>query len=85
MEFTADPYIGTKDTARVDACPVDWIHPKKNTSYNEGNPASMRSRSFTLTGWSASIAAAACRSVSAILAMDHLPDKWKQFAEINAS
>jgi hypothetical protein len=23
----AEPCIGTKDTARVDACPVDCIHP----------------------------------------------------------
>ena len=25
----AEPCIGTKDTACVDACPVDCIHPKK--------------------------------------------------------
>ncbi len=24
-----------KDTACVDACPVDCIHPKKNTTYDE--------------------------------------------------
>jgi NAD-dependent dihydropyrimidine dehydrogenase PreA subunit len=28
----AEPCIGTKDTACVDACPVDCIHPKKNTT-----------------------------------------------------
>ena len=27
----AEPCIGTKDTACVDACPVDCIHPKKDT------------------------------------------------------
>ena len=26
----AEPCIGTKDTACVDACPVDCIHPKKD-------------------------------------------------------
>ena len=26
----AEPCIGTKDTACVDACPVDCIHPAKN-------------------------------------------------------
>lgn len=26
----AEPCIGTKDTACVDACPVDCIHPRKN-------------------------------------------------------
>src|SRR5207253_403851 len=34
----AEPCIGTKDTACVDACPVDCIHPKKNTTYNDGRP-----------------------------------------------
>jgi ferredoxin len=27
----AEPCIGVKDTACVDACPVDCIHPKKNS------------------------------------------------------
>ncbi len=34
----AEACIGTKDTACVDACPVDCIHPKKNTIYNDGRP-----------------------------------------------
>ena len=34
----AEPCIGTKDTACVDACPVDCIHPKKNTTYDDGRP-----------------------------------------------
>ncbi len=34
----AEPCIETKDTACVDACPVDCIHPKKNTTYNDGRP-----------------------------------------------
>jgi len=34
----AEPCIGVKDTACVDACPVDCIHPKKNTSYEDGRP-----------------------------------------------
>jgi len=34
----AEPCIGTKDTACVDDCPVDCIHPKKNTSYDDGRP-----------------------------------------------
>ncbi len=32
----AEPCIGTKDTACVDACPVDCIHPKQNTTYDDG-------------------------------------------------
>jgi len=34
----AEPCIGTKDTACVDACPVDCIHPKKNTTYDDTRP-----------------------------------------------
>ena len=30
--------IGSKDTACLDACPVDCIHPKKNTSYDDDRP-----------------------------------------------
>jgi hypothetical protein len=34
----AEPCIGTKDAACVDACPVDCIHPKKNTTYHDDCP-----------------------------------------------
>ena len=34
----AEPCIGVKDTACVDACPVDCIHPKKDTVYEDGRP-----------------------------------------------
>jgi len=34
----AAPCILVKDTACVDACPVDCIHPKKNTTYNNRRP-----------------------------------------------
>ena len=34
----AEPCIGVKDASCVDACPVDCIHPKKNTTYNDGRP-----------------------------------------------
>jgi hypothetical protein len=85
---TAEPCSETKDTACVDACPVDCIHPKKNTSYEDGHPSldevSCRS---TLTSSRASIAATCVPVcvVSAIFAMDDLPEKWKQYADINAS
>ena len=32
----AEPCIGTKDSACVDACPVDCIHPKKDEAKFEG-------------------------------------------------
>jgi NAD-dependent dihydropyrimidine dehydrogenase PreA subunit len=34
----AEPCIGTKDTACVDVCPVDCIHPKKNATYDDDRP-----------------------------------------------
>ena len=30
MYIIAEPCIGTKDTACVDVCPVDCIHPRKD-------------------------------------------------------
>jgi NAD-dependent dihydropyrimidine dehydrogenase PreA subunit len=34
----AGPCIGTKDTACIGAFPLDCIHLKKNTTYNDGRP-----------------------------------------------
>ena len=36
--ITAKPCIGTKDTACVDVCPVDCIHPAKGRTYEDGRP-----------------------------------------------
>ncbi len=59
----AETCIGTKDTACVDACPVDRIDAKGNISYDDSRPGSMRFRNCTSTLWNASIAMPACRSV----------------------
>ena len=56
----AEPCIGVKDTSCVDACPVDCIHPKKNTTYNDGRPGFDEVPSSILIPWNASLA---CRSV----------------------
>ena len=53
----AEPCIDTKDTACVEVCPVDCIHPKKD------EPDSGRRRSSTSTPRPASTAARACRCV----------------------
>ena len=38
----AEPCIGTKDAACVDACPVDCIHPKKDeTGYSDAKQATI--------------------------------------------
>ena len=41
----AEPCIGTKDTACVDVCPVDCIHPAKNRDYH-GGPESQGTKNF---------------------------------------
>ena len=53
----AEPCTGTKDTACVDVCPVDCIHPRKDE-------AGLKvCHSFILIRWNASIAARVCRFV----------------------
>ena len=76
----AEPCIGTKDTACVDACPVDCIHPGKRESEHE-------TAQQLYIDPQECIDCGACVPVcpvSAIYAADDLPDKWKHFAQINA-
>jgi NAD-dependent dihydropyrimidine dehydrogenase PreA subunit len=75
----AEPCIGTKDTACVDACPVDCIHPKKD------EPGFEASEQLYIEP-DECIDCGACVPVcpvTAIFALDDLPDKWKHFTEIN--
>jgi NAD-dependent dihydropyrimidine dehydrogenase PreA subunit len=83
----AEPCIGTKDTACVDACPVDCIHPKKNTTYDDGRPVFDDVEKLYIDPVEC-IDCGACVPVcpvSAIFAMDDLPAKWSHYAEIDAS
>jgi ferredoxin len=76
----AEPCIGTKDTACVDACPVDCIHPKKD------EPAFADATQLYIDPVEC-IDCGACVPVcpvTAIFALDELPDKWKQYTEMNA-
>jgi ferredoxin len=77
----AEPCIGTKDTACVDACPVDCIHPKKD------EPGFAESTQLFIDP-AECIDCGACVPVcpvTAIFALDELPDKWKQYTEMNAA
>jgi NAD-dependent dihydropyrimidine dehydrogenase PreA subunit len=77
----AEPCIGTKDTACVDACPVDCIHPKKDEA------AHAESEQLFIDPVEC-IDCGACVPVcpvSAIYAADDLPEKWAAFAEKNAA
>lgn len=75
----AEPCIGTKDMACVDACPVDAIHPRKDDE----------SSATTLQLYIDAEACICCAScvpvcpVSAIYAEEDLPVKWKHFVQVN--
>ena len=71
----AEPCIGTKDTACVDACPVDCIHPKKDDPKHD-------SEELLYIDPVECIDCGACVPVcpvSAIFALDDLPEKWADF------
>ena len=77
----AEPCIGTKDSACVDACPVDCIHPKKDSPKFEGE-------TMLYIDPVECIDCGACVPVcpvSAIFALDDLPEKWADFAPKNAA
>jgi ferredoxin len=83
----AEPCIGTKDTACVDICPVDCIHPKENTTYEDSRTV-FDDVSQLYIDPEVCIDCAACVAVcpvSAIFPLDDLPEKWKQYAEMNES
>jgi NAD-dependent dihydropyrimidine dehydrogenase PreA subunit len=76
----AEPCLGTKDTACVDVCPCDCIHPTRDEpGYSTApqlyiNPADC-------------IDCGACIPVcpvSAIFPIEDLPRKWSNVAEVNA-
>jgi NAD-dependent dihydropyrimidine dehydrogenase PreA subunit len=77
----AEPCIGTKDTACVDACPVDCIHPKKD---EDGFGAADQLFIDPVECIDCGACVPAC-PVSAIFAQDDLPEKWAHFAEKNAT
>ncbi len=76
----AEPCINTKDTACVDACPVDCIHPKKD------DPKYATEQLLYIDPVEC-IDCGACVPVcpvSAIFALDDLPEKWNEFTAKNA-
>jgi ferredoxin len=78
----AEPRIGVKDTACVDACPVDCIHPRKDEiRFSEDTQLYID----PIECIDCSACMPAC-SVWAIFALgdDDLPTRWKEYAEKNA-
>src|SRR5260370_40585187 len=77
----AEPCIGTKDSACVDVCPVDCIHPRKDEPQFESekqlyiNPVEC-------------IDCGACVPVcpvTAIFALEDLPEKWQSFTPVTGA
>ncbi|MCH8268108.1 MAG: 4Fe-4S binding protein [Acidobacteria bacterium] len=77
----AELCIRTKDTACVDACPADCIHPKNDAPEFE-------SAEQLYIDPVECIDCGACVPVcpvTAIFVLDELPEKWKDFTEKNAN
>ncbi len=76
----AEPCIGVKDTACVNVCPVDCIHPRKD----EGDFAQCTQLYIDPD---TCIDCGACVPecpVSAIFPAEDVPEQWKQYTEMNA-
>ena len=75
-----EPCIGTKDSACVDVCPVDCIHPRKDEP-------EFATAEMLFIHPDECIDCGACVPacpVEAIFALDETPDKWKSFIEKNS-
>jgi len=74
------PCIGVKDASCVDVCPVDCIHPSSNEpGFEENEQLYINPDECIDCG-----ACVPVCPVSAIFALDDLPEKWAAFTERNA-
>ncbi len=77
--YIAEPCIGTKDTACVEVCPVDCIHPTKDEdNFEEAKQLYIEPEVCIDCG--------ACEPVcpaTAIFPEEELPDKWNEYIAIN--
>jgi len=81
----AEPCIGTKDTACVDVCPVDCIHPAKGRTYDDGRPTFDEVPQLYIDPTEC-IDCGACVPacpVTAIFPLDDLPEKWRTYIGTN--
>ncbi len=75
----AEPCINVKDTACVDVCPVDCIHPRKDEPDFTDAPQ-------LYINPDECIDCGACEPacpVAAIFPEEEVPEKWKQFIQVN--
>ncbi len=79
--YIAEPCIGVKDTACVEVCPVDCIHPRKE------EPDFQTAEQLYIdpnTCIDCGLCVDEC-PVKAIFPEDELPEKWRKYAAINAA
>lgn len=77
----AAPCIGVKDTACVDACPVDCIHPRRGESMSAEAPQLYIDPGDCIC---CGACVPAC-PVSAIFLDEDVPVQWKEYVQINAA
>ncbi|MHC4947158.1 MAG: 4Fe-4S dicluster domain-containing protein [Planctomycetota bacterium] len=76
----AEPCIGTKDTACVDVCPVDCIHPTSDA-------ADFADAEMLYIDPDTCIDCGLCIDecpVQAIFTEEDLPEEWQKYLQINA-
>ena len=75
-----EPCVGTKDSACVDVCPVDCIHPRKDE-------AEFQAAEMLYIHPDECIDCGACVPacpVEAIFSLDETPEKWASYIPVNA-
>ena len=76
----AEPCIGTKDTACVDVCPVDCIHPMGDDDKHEGAEMLYIDPDTCID---CGLCVDEC-PVQAIFPEEDLPEEWHKYIQINA-
>ena len=75
----AEPCIGTKDTACVEVCPVDCIHPKNDETGFEGTDQLYIDPDTCID---CGLCVDEC-PVQAIYPEEDLPEEWSPYIQIN--
>lgn len=75
----AEPCIGTKDTACVEVCPVDCIHPKKSAPEFENTDQLYIDPDTCID---CGLCVDEC-PVQAIFPEEDLPEEWTRYIQIN--
>jgi len=75
-----EPCVGVKDTACVDACPVDCIHPRRDEApFAEAPQLYIDPANCICCGACVPV----CPATAIFLAED-VPPQWKEYVQINA-